>query len=108
MIKNMLVVWIVTCLKRQKLQKIINQNYLKIMFNFNSFKFKKCNIIQKLNKLLNINVFVDQSMHIRIGLFTILNYIVKTNIKMKNMFTSNLLNIISKITILFEDISKTC
>ncbi len=78
------------------------------MFKFNSLKFKKFEIIQKLNKLLNINVFVGQLFQIKDGLFIILNRIAKTNIKMKDVFTSNHSNIISKIIIWFVVISKTC
>ncbi len=69
------------------------------MFKFNSLKFKEFKITQKLNKSSNINVFVDQYIHINVILFIILNRIVKKNIKVKDLFTSNPLNILSKIVI---------
>ncbi len=93
----MLVVWIVTYLIR--FLNLITRKYLKIMSKFNSLKFKQFKITQKLNISSNINVFVDQYIHINMILFIILNRIVKKNIKVKNLFTSNPLNILRKIVI---------
>jgi hypothetical protein len=53
----------------------------------------------KVLKTLNINVCVVHYGHLDRTLFIILNRIVKKNIKVKNLFTSNPLNILSKIVI---------
>jgi hypothetical protein len=77
-------------------------NLNKIMNKRTTRKFKNLNFIKmedKRYKTLNINVFVDHYGHIDITLLSILNYIVKANIKIKYLFTSNRSNIKNKIFI---------